>query len=63
MPGGHAGLSPQGDQGPGGIAGVVAAGGGDAGVAAGFKDSDAEVAQVAMAWGPLPVRIWEASSP
>jgi len=36
---------PEGCQGPGGVPGVVAAGGGDTGVAAHFQDPDAEVAQ------------------
>ena len=35
----------EGGQDPGGVAGVVAAGGGDAGVAAGLEDADGEVAQ------------------
>lgn len=43
--------------------GVVAAGCGDAGVAVELEDSDGEVTRAAMAGGPLPVRIWEASSP
>src|SRR5215469_5768875 len=35
----------EGGQGPGGVAGVVAAGGGDVAVAAGFQDGGAKVAQ------------------
>jgi hypothetical protein len=41
---------------------MVAAGGRDAGVPGQFQDPDAEVAQSGHALGPLPVRIWEASS-
>ena len=53
----------EGGDGPGGVPGVVPAGGGDAGVAGRFQESDGEVTWAAMTWGPLPVRIWEASSP
>ena len=42
----------EGCQGPGGVPGVVAAGGGDAGVAGHFQDADAEVAQGGQDLGP-----------
>ncbi len=48
---------------PGGVTGVVAVGSGDVLVPGLFEDADGEVAKVAMAYGPLPVRVWEASSP
>jgi len=48
---------------PGGVTGVVAAGSGDVLVPGLFEDADGEVAKVAMTYGPLPVRVWEASSP
>ena len=53
----------EGFEGPGGVPDVVAAGGADAGVPGRFTMPMARLRRVAMAWGPLPVRIWEASSP
>jgi hypothetical protein len=43
----------EGGQGPGGVPGVVAAGGGDAGVPGYFQDPDAEVAQGSHGLGPV----------
>ncbi len=42
---------------------MVAVGSGDVLVPGLFEDADGEVAKVAIAYGPLPVRVWEASSP
>jgi hypothetical protein len=47
---------------PGGVSGVVAGGGGDAGCSGEFDDRDGEVRSMAMTWGPLPVRTWQWSS-